>query len=86
MSHIGEYRLAYEYGRVAEKMLEREGMENSIAKVVNVVHNHLNFLKCPIQDSLQPLLYGYKSGMRCGDVVQGNLLVAQLMLARSNLL
>jgi predicted ATPase len=70
MSHIGEYATAYEYGRLAVKMLDRPGMEKSTAKVMVVVHNYLSYLKDPIQDSLEPLLYGYSSGMRWGDVCQ----------------
>lgn len=70
MSAIGEYALAYDYGKLAVDMLERPGCENSIAKVLVVVHNHLFFLKSPIQESLEPLLYGYTAGMRWGDVCQ----------------
>ena len=70
MSHTGEYAVAYEYGKLAVKMLERPGMEKSIAKVLVVVHSYLFFLKSPIQESLDPLLSGYTSGMRVGDVLQ----------------
>jgi predicted ATPase len=71
MSHIGEYTLAYEYGRLAVKTLERPGTEKAIAKTMVVVHSFLNYLQRPIQESLEPLLHGYTSGMRHGDVVQG---------------
>ena len=71
MSHIGEYSLAYEYGRLAVKTLERPGMEKAIAKTMVVVHSFLNYLQSPIQESPEPLLYGYTTGMRYGDVVQG---------------
>ena len=70
MSHIGEYSLAYEYGRLAVKTLERPGTERAIAKTMVVVHSYLNYLRKPIQESLEPFLYGYTSGMRYGDVVQ----------------
>jgi predicted ATPase len=70
MSHIGEYTLAYEYGRLAVKTLERPGTEKAIAKTMVVVHSYLNYLRKPIQESLEPFLYGFTSGMRHGDVVQ----------------
>jgi predicted ATPase len=73
MSAVGDFNAAYEYGRLAIDMLERPGMEKSIAKVQNVVHNHLAFLKDPIQASLDPLLAGYTAGMHIGDVTQAAL-------------
>lgn len=56
MSQIGEYALAYEYGSLAVKMLERPGMEKAIAKVLVVVHDHLYFLKIPLKIRLNRYL------------------------------
>jgi predicted ATPase len=69
-SQLGDYAGAHEYGALAVKVANRPGMEKEIAKVYTVVHTYLSFLKLPIQESLEPLLSGYTSGMQTGDLTQ----------------
>lgn len=69
LSELGDFESAYQFGEVAVRMIENPKMAVTASKVTLIAHGFLIHLKRPIQDSLEPLLNGYKIGMRTGKIL-----------------
>jgi len=64
----GDLKGGNEFGDVALGFLEHPGMRETIARTLMIVHSCVYHWVHPIQQSIQPLLEGYRIGLENGDI------------------
>jgi predicted ATPase len=67
LSHMGQIDEAYRFGRLAVKMLERSGHDESLPRVYALFYGSIFILKRPKSEAIAKLHEGYRVGLQTGD-------------------
>lgn len=69
MGENRDFQSAYDFGRVAQELIEHEGCpQEGKAATIKVKHLVLNYIKHPVFNSLEPAIHAYRLAKEIGDV------------------